>query len=70
MFQLSNEERLAIARRVVEKAAGRVPVVAGGECILRDSCKLRMWLVQATMWLVSNRTLLSTLQEERRVWHR
>ena len=70
MFQLSNEERLAIARRVVEKAAGRVPVVAGGECNLRDSCKLRMWLVQATMWLVSNRTLLSTLQVERRVWHR
>jgi len=32
MFQLSNEERLAIARRVVEKAAGRVPVVAGGRC--------------------------------------
>ena len=54
MFQLSNEERLAIARRVVEKAAGRVPVVAGGECSLRDSCRLRMWLVQATMWLVSN----------------
>ena len=32
MYQLSNEERLAIARRVVEKAAGRVPVVAGGRC--------------------------------------
>ena len=34
MFQLTNEERLAIARRVVEKAAGRVPVVAGGESSL------------------------------------
>lgn len=30
MFQLSNEERVGIARRVVERAAGRVPVVAGG----------------------------------------
>ncbi|XP_064392522.1 4-hydroxy-tetrahydrodipicolinate synthase-like [Halichondria panicea] len=29
MFQLSNEERVAIAKRVAEKAAGRVPVVAG-----------------------------------------
>ena len=54
MFQLTNEERLAIARRVVEKAAGRVPVVAGGECHLRDSCRLRMWLVRAIVWLVSN----------------
>ena len=54
MFQLTNEERLAIARRVMEKAAGRVPVVAGGECNLMDSCRLRMWLVQAIVWLVSN----------------
>ena len=54
MFQLTNEERLAIARRVVEKAAGRVPVVAGGECHLSDSCRLRMWLVRAIVWLVSN----------------
>ena len=37
MFQLTNEERLAIARRVVEKAAGRVPVVAGGDFNSRDS---------------------------------
>ena len=29
-MQLSNEERLAIAQRVAKKAAGRVPVVAGG----------------------------------------
>ena len=29
-FQLSNDERLAIAKRVSEKVAGRVPVVAGG----------------------------------------
>ena len=27
--QLTNEERVAIARRVVEKAGGRVPVVVG-----------------------------------------
>lgn len=30
MFQLSEEERLALAKRAVERAAGRVPVVAGG----------------------------------------
>src|SRR5690606_25108449 len=30
MFRLSNDERLALARRVVERAAGRVPVVATG----------------------------------------
>jgi 4-hydroxy-tetrahydrodipicolinate synthase len=29
MFQLSNEERVEIARRVAERAGGRVPVVAG-----------------------------------------
>ena len=28
--QLTNEERVAIAKRVSDKAAGRVPVVAGG----------------------------------------
>ena len=28
-MQLNNEERVAIARRVVEKAKGRVPVVIG-----------------------------------------
>ena len=32
IFQLTNEERISIAKRVAEKAAGRVPVVAGGEC--------------------------------------
>jgi len=31
LFQLTNEERIAIAKHVAEKAAGRVPVVAGGE---------------------------------------
>ena len=31
-LQLTNEERIAISKRVAEKAAGRVPVVAGGEC--------------------------------------
>ncbi|MBZ0302394.1 MAG: dihydrodipicolinate synthase family protein [Anaerolineae bacterium] len=30
MFKLSDEERLALARRVVERTAGRVPVVASG----------------------------------------
>jgi 4-hydroxy-tetrahydrodipicolinate synthase len=30
MFGLSDEERLAVARRVVDRAAGRVPVVATG----------------------------------------
>lgn len=30
MFKLSNAERLALARRVVERADGRVPVVASG----------------------------------------
>jgi 4-hydroxy-tetrahydrodipicolinate synthase len=30
MFQLSNEERVAIAQQVARKAGGRVPVVAGG----------------------------------------
>lgn len=30
MFHLSDAERLALARRVVERAAGRVPVVASG----------------------------------------
>lgn len=29
MYQLTNEERVAIAKRVSDKAAGRVPVVAG-----------------------------------------
>ena len=29
-LQLTNEERVEIAKRVVQKAAGRVPVVAGG----------------------------------------
>ena len=33
-MQLSNEERLKIAQRVVDKAAGRVPVVAGGVPIM------------------------------------
>jgi 4-hydroxy-tetrahydrodipicolinate synthase len=30
MFRLNNDERLALARRVVERAAGRLPVVATG----------------------------------------
>ena len=30
MFKLNDDERLALARRVVERAAGRVPVVASG----------------------------------------
>ena len=29
MLQLTNEERVAIARRVVDKSGGRVPVVVG-----------------------------------------
>lgn len=29
MFQLTNDQRVSIARRVVDRAAGRVPVVAG-----------------------------------------
>lgn len=29
MFQLSNEERVGVARRVAERASGRVPVIAG-----------------------------------------
>lgn len=29
MFQLTNDERVEIAKRVVQKAAGRVPVIAG-----------------------------------------
>lgn len=31
-LQLTNEERVAIAKRVSDKAAGRVPVVAGSQC--------------------------------------
>ena len=30
MFALDNRERLALAQRVVDRAAGRVPVVASG----------------------------------------
>ena len=40
--QLSNEERVKIAKRVVEKASGRVPVVAGAtfEGGLEEQAKL------------------------------
>lgn len=34
ILQLSNDERVAIARQVAQRAAGRVPVVAGGWCTL------------------------------------
>ena len=41
-LQLSNEERVKIAKRVVEKAGGRVPVVAGAtfEGGLEEQAKL------------------------------
>ena len=32
-MQLTNQERVDIAKRVVKKSAGRVPVVAGGELL-------------------------------------
>lgn len=42
MFQLTNQERIDIAQRVVKKAAGRVPVVAGGtfEGSIEEQAKL------------------------------
>ena len=37
-MQLSNEERVAIARQVAKRAAGRVPVVAGGGHQVEEEC--------------------------------
>ena len=46
LIQLTNEERIAVAKRVADKAAGRVPVVAGGEYDHMSQCSIHVDLLQ------------------------
>jgi 4-hydroxy-tetrahydrodipicolinate synthase len=70
MFQLTNEERLAIARRVVSKAAGRVPVVAGAtfEGTLEDQAKLmnEMGKIATAVVIITNQ--IAGMEESDDVW--
>lgn len=66
-LQLSNDERIAIARRVKERAKGRVPVVAGAtfEGGLEEQAKLMNTMGEVADSVVIITNQIATVEEVR-----
>ena len=67
-LQLSNEERVAIARRVVDKSDGRVPVVVGAtfEGGIEEQAGLMREIGQFADAVVIITNQIATMEEVRR----
>ena len=67
-LQLTNEERIAIARRVVDKSGGRVPVVVGAtfEGGLEEQAGLMREMGQFADAVVIITNQIATMEEVRR----
>ena len=67
-LQLTNEERVAIARRVVDKSGGRVPVVVGAtfEGGLEEQASLMREMGQFADAVVIITNQIATMEEVRR----
>ncbi|XP_011404617.2 PREDICTED: uncharacterized protein LOC105313135 isoform X1 [Amphimedon queenslandica] len=70
MFQLTNKERIEIAQRVVDKAAGRVPVVAGAtfEGNLDEQAQLMRDMGQIASAVIIITNQIAAMDDSDEVW--
>lgn len=71
MFRLTDDERLALARRVVERAAGRVPVVATGTfggSIPEQAAFVRRMAASGVQAVTVIASAMAAVDEDEAVW--